>query len=289
MEDVIDTPQSDVFKACQALEESITVVEESASVGRTDSWQSSREVIGGGTRHSAIQSSSSGGVTIEEIGSKQLHQCHKREGGPLAGNPYYFTKTIEGMCDETCCHRLVSLVNSDLILAVFTWNNTLLTALDTTTPVRTRTSTNLLALVRARTDPEQKLVVVDALHGKLEVFGETLVVAKLLAEFLKKVSGFIIIQKEVLSSRFVSAISHVLIKISLQSEECFAQHVRLFCIVPKPLDQRCIVEFCNLLEVPEDDILVITHHSGNTGTVQGFQIGVNHLLNISSELLLCFY
>ncbi|XP_046661147.1 obscurin-like isoform X1 [Homalodisca vitripennis] len=74
---------------------SITVVEESASVdGRTVA--SSREVIGGGTRHSAIQSSSAGGVTIEEIGSKQgINVTSERRSS--SGKPV-FTKTIEGMC-----------------------------------------------------------------------------------------------------------------------------------------------------------------------------------------------
>uniref|UniRef100_A0A1B6FN80 Obscurin n=1 Tax=Cuerna arida TaxID=1464854 RepID=A0A1B6FN80_9HEMI len=73
---------------------SIKVVEESAIVdGRTVA--SSREVIGGGTRHSAIQSSSSGGVTIEEIGSKQgVNVTSERRSS--SGKPV-FTKTIEGM------------------------------------------------------------------------------------------------------------------------------------------------------------------------------------------------
>ncbi|XP_054277501.1 obscurin-like isoform X3 [Macrosteles quadrilineatus] len=74
---------------------SMKIIEESASVnGRTVA--SSREVIGGGSGYSAIQEVSSGGVTIEEISSKQGSSRldeRRRSSGPKP----VFTKTIEGM------------------------------------------------------------------------------------------------------------------------------------------------------------------------------------------------
>lgn len=96
------TTSKSVSSSGMSSSRSMKIIEESASVnGRTVA--SSREVIGGGSGFSAIQEVSSGGITIEEISSKQnaMNDSSIRNGQARrrssAGKPV-FSKTIEGMC-----------------------------------------------------------------------------------------------------------------------------------------------------------------------------------------------
>lgn len=89
--------ESSTGRSQSSSSRSMRVIEESASVnGRTIA--SSREVMEGGSGYSAIKESSSGGVTIEEISSKQAGSLlgSQEKWRSSSGKPV-FTKTIEAM------------------------------------------------------------------------------------------------------------------------------------------------------------------------------------------------